>query len=99
MLWIQETFEDGTQETIFGESDVYESYTDSKGELFRSCLREWGRCRGKIYIDTPEQAKPIGWVFESRLKYEDAPGETYLRRVWVTVHTGPPTKTIEYHYA
>ncbi len=60
--------------------------------------REYGRCVGRVYHDTPSGTKAIGWVFQSRVLYEGERKATYLREVWVTVHTAPPTRTVEYHY-
>lgn len=50
---------------------------------FRELQREWGRCKSKVYCDTPTGADEIGWYFESRQKYEDA-DDTYLRGAWIT---------------
>lgn len=98
MLHIQENYINKTEGYSFGESDVYETAYDNKGELYRSLQREYGRCASRVYIDTDKGAKPIGWVFEGRSKYGDSP-DTYLREVWVTIHDAPPTRTIQYHYA
>ena len=56
--------------------------------------REYGRCVGKIYIDDNKQ---LGWVFESRQQYENST-EFYIREVWITVHSEPPTIVTKYHY-
>jgi hypothetical protein len=97
-LWIKETFVNATEGHLFGESDVYESFADTPGELYRSCLKEYGRCTGKVYVDLPgKPATPVGWVFEGRQKYEDT-GESYLREVWVSIHDKPDTVTRESHY-
>ena len=97
-LYIQETYINKTKGYRFGESDVYESAYDDKGDLFRALRREYGRCASRVYVDTDKGSKPIGWVFEGRAKYDDC-NETYLRETWVTIHDAPPTKTVEYHYA
>lgn len=81
-----------------GGSGVYETFTDSLGELYRSMRKEYGRCVGRVYVDGPDgESKPIGWIFQKRAKYEDN-ADTYLQEVWVTVHTAPPTKTVVHHY-
>lgn len=111
MLYISETFINQTEGYRFGESGVYETYfeDDEIGKLFRSLQQEYGRCTSKVYIDTDEGTKQIGWVFEKRMEYEDSrpryddygrrqKPDTYIREVWVTVHEAPPTKTTEYHY-
>jgi len=100
-LYVKESFVNKTEGYRFGESDVYESFCTTLGEVYRHGLKEYGRCVGKCYVDPPEGGPPkqIGWVFEGRQQYEDDPAKSYLREVWVEVHTAPPTKTVEYHFA
>lgn len=98
-LYISETYVNATKGQQFGESGVYETFTSDKGELYRSLVREFGRCTGRVYVD--REGKPpqtVGWVFLKRCNYEDT-GEPYLREVWVTVHKEPPTITRTDHYA
>lgn len=65
-------------------------------EAFDSFQKEYGRCVSKVYVDTADGTKQIGWCFESRQKYEDS-DETYLREVWVTLLSKyDPSPTIEY---
>lgn len=97
-LWVKETFVNASKGCQFGDSDVYETCHETMGSLYRAMVKEYGRCTSKVYIDTEEGSKHIGWVFISRCKYEDSK-DTYLREVWASVHTGPPTRTMEYHYA
>lgn len=103
-LYAQKTYIDLSQGkdgrgAIYGESDVFETFTSDRGELFRSCVREYGRCTGKIYIDRVDgKTHAIGWVFVKRRKYDDC-NKTFLAETWVTVHEKPPTKTITYYYA
>ncbi len=98
-LYIEENWIDRTRNCGLGDSDIYESFTDNRGELYRAMQREYGRCVGKVRIDrTDGTTQEIGWVFRQRARYEDT-REFYLRETWVTVHEAPPTKTIEYHYA
>jgi len=91
MLQIQETYINQTRGHRFGESGWYKPFTDDKGKLFRSLQREYGKCTSRVYQDTPD-GKPdaIGWVFEKRMRYEDARGkhperDFYTREVWVTI--------------
>lgn len=101
-IHIQETYIDRDQNVMFGESGVYDTGRDEseRGNLYRDLQREYGRCKGKVYIDTTDgDSTAIGWVFEGRTAYDDVPSKTYLREVWVTLHDAPPTETIEYHYA
>lgn len=85
-VWISETYLNADKEWIFGESGVYETWTNDTGKLFRECLREYGRCISSVYQDTPnDHPVKIGWVFQRREYYEDT-GEPYFREVWVTLH-------------
>lgn len=97
-LYVQETYINATEGYSFGESDVYETYFDTTGDLYRNCVREFGRCVGKVYVDPVDGGPPLqrGWVFQGRRRYEDT-NEPYLREVWVMVHDAPPTVTREYH--
>lgn len=103
-MYISETFVNETKGYRFGETGPFEAWTDDKGKLFRSLRQEYGRCTGRVYVDTDGKTKPVGWVFEKRMKYEDARGndreqDYYTRSVWVTLHTALPTRTTKYHYA
>lgn len=65
--------------------NTYMGENASSGDIFRAMREEYGRCTGKVYIDEPnDPAKPCGWFFVSRQRYEDT-GEPYLRGAWVTV--------------
>lgn len=98
-FFVQESYIDATQNVCCGESDVYETSFSNSGELYRSCLQEYGRCVGKVRIDrTNGTVKVIGWVFQKRKKYDDC-DESYLAETWITVHEKPPTKTITHYYA
>ena len=97
-LYVQEEWINKTEDHRNGESGVYETFTDDRGELYRSCLKEYGRCTGKVYVDTVDKARQVGWVFEKRTRYDDS-NETFLLETWVTVHSAPETRKVEYHYA
>ena len=96
-MFAQETYINKTRNGRIGESPLYETFTDDIGKLFRAFQQEHGRCRSKVYIDTNNGPKQIGWVFEKRVRYADC-NETYLQETWVSLHTEEPTKTITYHY-
>jgi hypothetical protein len=82
----------------FGSSGVFETSAETVGELYRDMRREYGRCTGKVYIDTADgRAKAIGWVFVKREKYEDT-GEPFLMSTWAMVHDVPPDVTRRVHY-
>lgn len=97
-LLAQETCRNATANYIMGESDVYETFTDDRGELFRALRRHYGGCTGKVYVETAEGERAVGWVFQKTDRYEDT-DEPFLREVWVTLHTAPPTRTVQFHYA
>lgn len=96
-LYAQESFVNATDGYRCGDSDVYETFADTPGDLFRAMRREYGRCTGRVYIDTEDGVRSIGWVFVKREQYQDA-DESYLKETWVTVHDAPPTVTREHHY-
>ena len=97
-IWIQETFINASENAQYGETDVYETWTDDKGKLYKDLRSQYGKCTGKVYIDDQDgNAKAIGYVFQKRQAY-DRSKETYLQETWVTLHDAPPTKTVTYHY-
>jgi hypothetical protein len=99
-ILINESWTNATEGYRTGESGVYETFTNDKGELYKLLVREYGRCISKVYIDSLEESgdhKAIGWVFEKRVKYDDC-NKTYLLETWVTLHKSEPVKTIEYKY-
>ena len=51
MLWVSEVFANKTDGYTFGESEPYETYTDSVGSLFRSL-----RSRSLIPSEEPNQS-------------------------------------------
>lgn len=97
-IFVQESYVNRTEGHGIGESDVYETFADDSGELFRAMRAEYGRCVGSIYVDGEDgKVRRIGWVFQGRDRYQDA-DETYLREVWVTLHERMPevTTTVTY---
>ena len=93
-LYVQETYVNETKGYRCGESEVYETFTDKPGRLFRDMQREYGRCVSSMYIDGEDgNAQRIGWVFRKRMEYEDYRGHGeryYVREVWVSVHERKP---------
>ena len=82
-----------------GEDEPQETRFETTGELFKFCLKEYGRCASKMYITTKDsQDKYIGWVFEKNVSYTDC-DEKYLQETWVTVHDALPERKVTYHYA
>ena len=93
MLYIRESYINATENYLYHDSDIYESSFDNTGDLFRDLQKKFGGCISKIYIDTDDKPKAIGWVFQKRFKY-DGSNETYLREVWVEIYEKMPKKTI-----
>ena len=92
-IYVQETYLATIEgvTSVSGEGNIYESFTDNKGKLFRNCQKEFGGCTGKIYNDV-DNNKAFGWVFAKKVKYEDV-DEYYLQEVWVHLYhdvTGTP---------
>ena len=58
-----------------------------RGEIYRHALGEYGRCVGKVYVDTASRGTiHTGWVFIRRERYDDYhSNETYLCETWVTL--------------
>lgn len=70
-------------ETIFADTPRDEL----AGEVFRWSRSEYGRCTGKVYVDTSDRGTlHVGWVFVKREEYSDwNSSETYLCETWVTL--------------
>ena len=97
-ILISHTQIDATRHISSGESEVYESCCATPAEVYRHCLKNYGRCTGKVYIDKKDgKSVHVGWVFVSRQKYDDC-NDTYLAETWVTMHKAKPTHTITHHY-
>ena len=100
MLLVQETWINKTENYMIGENEPYESmFSETEvGALYKALQREYGRCTGKVRIDTKDQeGMPIGWVFVQRAKYTDSQ-DTFLRETWVTLHSAPKKTRVEYSY-
>lgn len=82
-----------------GSDGIVETRFETAGELYKFCLREYGRCVSSCYVDQPDgKAKRIGWVFEKRMKYDDC-NEYFVCETWVTIHEALPECHTIYHYA
>ena len=82
-----------------GEEYPVDCGDDSVGEIYRRCAREYGRCIGKVYVDSQGgEAIHCGWVFQKRQEYSDnrpsTPRDqrTYLHETWITLYSEPPRK-------
>lgn len=106
-LMITVAYVNATEGHHYGEEPPHEPFTEDIGRLFRFALKEWGRCVSKVYVDTVDgKARPCGWVFQKRRRYEDArqgwPKDKaeYLAETWVTLLDGPDevTRTRKHHF-
>lgn len=97
-VWLSQR-DDGTRVGL-GESGVYDTGRElcESGALYRDLQREYGRCVGKMYVDTDGRTLAVGWIFQKRRTYDDSPGETFLAETWCTLHTAPDTVTRTSHY-
>ena len=96
MIHIKETYIDRNFDCTYGDSEVYETYTDSIGELFKDLQVQFGRCVSSMYMDKKDgTTKKIGWVFEKYIHYTNS-DETYMQETWIELHKTKPKKTIEY---
>lgn len=72
------------------ESGIYFDEVTDTGDisvkrLFQLCAKAYGRCVGKMYVDTKDgEPKAVGWVFQKRERYSDC-NETYIQETWVEV--------------
>lgn len=82
-LHIQETFVNRTENVGIGGTDIYTTFTDDIGELFKTLRTEFGKATC-MYVGEGEGVQ-VGWVFLRKLKYDDSK-ETFLREVWVEVY-------------
>ena len=97
MIHIKETYINRNIDCIFGDSEVYETFTDSIGELFKHLQQEFGRCTSSMYIDKKDgTAKKIGWVFQKKNHYTNS-DEKYMQETWIELHKSAPLKSITYN--
>lgn len=88
-LYMSEVHINRTENYHMGDEYAYETIFESTGEMFRSIVKDLGRCTGKCYIDEKDgKRRQVGWVFLKRDKYEDT-GESFLHETWVSVLDGP----------
>jgi hypothetical protein len=60
-----------------------EDLTEDNYPTYKRLVREYGKCTGKVYVDTSEGAKAIGYVFVKTVEYQDS-SDTYLEETWVS---------------
>lgn len=90
-LFIHETLVNKTKGHRFYD-EVTETDCTTTGELYRHLMIEYGRCTGKVYLDSKDgKVWHIGWCFEKKMKYDDC-NDTYIREAWVSVIEPPLPK-------
>lgn len=91
-LYCTEIFINATKGCMYHEdTKPQEAFTTDLGRLYRNCVREYGRCTGRVYAELVDGTSiPVGWVFVKRVEYDDPmcrrKPESYLREVWLTVY-------------
>ena len=59
---------------------------ETAGEVYRELVGRFGRCTGKVFVDTADgDARHVGWVFVKRAEYDDTPREFFTRETWASV--------------
>lgn len=101
-LWCEEervSTRDNGDRVSLGSSGAYETSATTPGELYRLCLKEYGRCTGRVYVDRENgPTLTVGWVFLKRMPYEDDPRHSSIIETWVTVLKGPDSVKRTKHY-
>lgn len=96
-MWTKETHIDQDSNVLYWDSQWQESHNSTLGELFKGLQLEYGRCVGKIYRDRKDSPPlPIGGVFQKRVEYDDRPGKSYIREVWVEVSRVAPKQALQW---
>lgn len=94
---IRTTHVNATEGYIYSEYDEpIGDYADDNGrvdmgEFYRAGVVNFGRCTSKVYVDSSDGVRHVGYCFQRRERYEDT-GESYLRETWVVLLS----KSIEY---
>src|SRR5437879_3634113 len=103
VFWINEEHimvDENDDETnlLLGQTGFYEvNALVTLGELFRDLRSRFGRCTGKVYIDTKDGTKAIGWVFRRRTTPGDyLEGEPHLCDQWISVLKSEPRTIYDY---
>jgi hypothetical protein len=79
-----------------GNTEPYEPYTFNIKRLFKSMMKEYGRCVSKVYIGETKP-KAIGWVFQKNAE-PDRNGNKRKLETWVTLHERKPETKTQYFY-
>jgi hypothetical protein len=89
-IWVtEECFErrdDGKRYGLY-QSKPYETFTSNRKKLFNALQREFGPCKGSLYIEYPDgSSQRVGWHFEKRVKYTDS-DKSFNQETLVTIVT------------
>lgn len=97
-MYLQETTIHVGENYIINETPVYEAFTDDIGALFKSCQKDFGRCTGKVYVETGGgKGHAVGWIFMKREQYTDCK-DTFLMETHITLHDKEPEHSVMQHY-
>jgi hypothetical protein len=74
-----------------GGDDPYLTRYTTTGDLYRACVKQYGKCLGKMYVgeDKPQQ---VGWIFFRKATNKDE----YDQEVWITVFKKLPIKRVSW---
>lgn len=109
-LFIEVVYTNETKHYRISDPEFVETRFSNKSELYRSLVKEYGKCVSKVYIDDGVQ---IGWVFERRVKYDDVRSSkafkhmskierdncSFICSTWVSVHMAKPMVTTQNYFA
>lgn len=92
-VYIENLDEEDEKRMGLGGEPPHESAFDNTGDLYRACMKEYGRCTSYVYVDGKDgKPKKIGWVFVKK-----APnGEKGVQQTWVSVFSTPPRRVNEW---
>lgn len=98
-MYVLEIHVNATEEMRIGESEPYEAWTDDVGRLFKGLQKEYGRCTGKVYVESSIDgaSNHIGWVFSKLKSYSDST-DTYMHKVRVCLLKSKPIVTVTWEY-
>jgi hypothetical protein len=92
-LYVEENHICVDGEKRFGGGDIppYLTNLTTPGDLYRACVKQHGKCLGKMYVgeDKPQQ---VGWIFFRKATNKDE----YDQEVWITVFQKLPVKHVSW---
>jgi hypothetical protein len=82
---------DGELRFSGGDIQPYLTRHTTTGNLYRDCLKEYGKCIGKVWVGE-DKPKQVGWVFFQK----GIDKNHYDREVWITVFSKLPIKKVSW---